>query len=137
MTSTPVTTRPTSVTTVPGESRHARRVTVRAAVTGAVSGVLGIAPHVLHHVGFLAGTALVAGSGGTAVFAAVGLAASVPFLLRLYRRFGSWRAPAIGVVVFTAMFALSAFVIGPAISGGGSGTPTSPSTPTVDHSSHH
>jgi hypothetical protein len=88
--------------------------------------------HLLHHVGLLAGTALGAGSGGTALFAALGLVASVPMLIRLHRRFGTWRAPAVGLVVFAAMFALSAFVIGPAISG----TNSSPA-PVVDHSTHH
>ena len=132
---TPVGTRPAGQGPAAASTR--RRGTFRAAVTGAISGVLGLAPHVLHHVGFLAGTALVAGSGGTAVFAAVGLVASIPFLLRLYRRFGSWNAPAIGLAVFVAMFALSAFVIGPAISGSDNGGPTAPSSPTVDHSSHH
>lgn len=51
-----------------------------------------------------AGTALVAGSGGTALFGALGLLASVPMLVRLYRRFCSWIAPALGLLVFTAMF---------------------------------
>ena len=111
-----------------------RRRAIRGAVTGAVGGVLGLAPHVLHHVGFLAGTALIAGSGGTALFAGLGLAVSVPMLLRLYRRFATWRAPAIALAVSAAMFALSAFVIGPAISGSGGGSPT---TPSVDHSGHH
>ena len=136
MTTTPVHARP------PGEApattgTRRRGGTVRAATTGAISGVMGLAPHVLHHVGFLAGTALIAGSGGTAVFAAVGLVASIPFLLRLYRRFGSWLAPSIGLAAFVAMFALSAFVIGPAISGSDNSRPTAPSSPTVDHSSHH
>jgi peptidoglycan/LPS O-acetylase OafA/YrhL len=98
-------------------------------VTGALGAVLGLAPHVLHHIGFLAGTAIVAGTAGTVLFGAIGLIASVPFLLRLYRRFGSWRAPAIGLVVFAAMFSLSAFLIGPAISGG-TDSPA-PSTPGV------
>lgn len=109
------------------------------AVTGVVGAILGIAPHVLHHVGLLAGTAVLAGAGGTALFGLVGLIASIPMLLRLRRRFGTWRAPAIALGVFTAMFALSAFVIGPAI--GGSSTSTSTSTgqpsPAVDHASHH
>lgn len=103
-------------------------------VTGAVGVLVGLAPHALHHVGALAGTALVAGSGGTALFGALGLVLSVPMLLRLRRRFGNWTAPAIGLAVFTAMFALSTWVIGPAISG--SGDP-GPSTPTVNHHSHH
>ena len=43
------------------------------AATGVVGVLVGLAPHVLHHVGALAGTALVAGSGGTALFGALGL----------------------------------------------------------------
>ncbi len=104
------------------------------AATGIVGVLVGLAPHVLHHVGALAGTALVAGSGGTALFGALGLALSVPMLLRLHRRFGNWTAPAIGLAVFTAMFALSTWVIGPAISGSGDSGPTAPG---LDHSSHH
>jgi hypothetical protein len=104
------------------------------AATGAVGVLVGLAPHVLHHVGILAGTALVAGSGGTALFGALGLVLSVPMLLRLHRRFGNWTAPAIGLAIFTAMFALSTWVIGPAISGSGD---SGPSAPTIDHSSHH
>jgi hypothetical protein len=102
------------------------------AATGVVGVLVGLAPHVLHHVGVLAGTALVAGSGGTALFGAVGLLLSIPMLLGLRRRFGTWTAPAVGLAVFTAMFALSTWVIGPAISGDGSGP-----LPSVDHSSHH
>ena len=104
------------------------------AATGVVGVLVGLAPHVLHHVGVLAGTALVAGSGGTALFGVLGLVLSVPMLLRLRRRFGNWTAPAIGIAVFAAMFALSTWVIGPAISGTGD---AGPSLPTVDHSSHH
>lgn len=110
-----------------------RRTGLRPAISGGLAGVLGVVPHVLHHVTFLAGTALVAGSGGTAVFAAVGLVVSVPLLLRLHRRFGTWVAPAIALAVFAALFALSAFVIGPAISGSAGGN----SPTVVDHNSHH
>ena len=109
--------------------------TVRDALTGLVGGVVGLAPHVLHHVGLLAGTALVAGSGGTALFGVLGLVASVPLLLRLRRRFGTWRAPALGLAVFAAMFAISAFVVGPAISGQAD-TP-SPTVPAGQHDNHH
>lgn len=84
------------------------------AVWGAFIGLL---PHVLHHVGPLAGAALLAGAAGTALFATIGLVAAIPFLLRLYRRFRTWRAPAIALAVFAVMFSLSSFVIGPAISG--------------------
>ena len=105
-------------------------------LTGLVGAVVGLAPHVLHHVGLLAGTALVAGSGGTALFAVVGLLATIPMLRRLHRRFGTLKAPAIGLAVFAAMFALSAFVIGPAISSSQTTNP-SPTGPSLDHSSHH
>jgi hypothetical protein len=108
-------------------------------MTGVVGGIVGIAPHVLHHIGLLAGTAVLAGAGGTALFGALGLLASVPMLLRLRRRFGTWRAPAIALGVFTAMFALSAFVIGPAINGSRTSTSTSTGTTStvMDHNSHH
>jgi hypothetical protein len=97
---------------------------LRAAVARVWSGVLvvwgvvtGLAPHVLHHVGPLAGAALLAGATGTVLFAAIGFVVTIPFLLRLYDRFATWKAPAIAMAVFVAMFSLSAFVIGPAITG--------------------
>lgn len=124
----------TPVASLPASAVHPTRGwgRARSGVTGALGGLLGLAPHLLHHIGLLAGTALVAGSGGTAVFAGLGLASSVPMLFRLHRRFGSWRAPVFGLAAFAAMFALSAFVIGPAISDAGS----SPA-PVFDHSTHH
>jgi len=105
------------------------------ALVAGIGLVMGVVPHVLHHVGLLAGTALVAGSGGTALFGALGFLASIPFLLRLHRRFGTWHAPAIGLLIFTAMFSLSTFVIGPAISGTSNVAPA-PIT-NVDHQKHH
>ncbi|WP_197711468.1 hypothetical protein [Cellulomonas sp. WB94] len=111
-----------------------RRRTAWTFFTGAVGGVVGLAPHVLHHIGPLIGTALVAGAGGTALFGALGLLASVPMLIKLRRRFSNWWAPAIALGVFTAMFLISAFLIGPLISSpAGSGPDVSP----VDHVSHH
>lgn len=104
-------------------------------IVGAIGLVLGLVPHILHHVTLLAGTALVAGSGGTALFGVIGLLASVPMLLRLRRRFGTWRAPAIGLLIFAAMFSVSTFVIGPAISGAGGAD--SGSVPNVEHTVHH
>ena len=126
--------------------RHRLRA-VWNALVGAIGLLVGLLPHVLHHVTLLAGTALVAGSGGTALFGALGLLASVPFLLRLHRRFGTWRAPAIGLLVGAALFSLSTFVIGPANRGAsgasdgvgtsdGGGTKPGP-TPSVDHTGHH
>jgi len=116
----------------PAQSK--RRGLLQVAGAG-LGGLLGLLPHVLHHVTFLAGTALVAGSGGTALFGALGIAASVPLLLRLYRKFHTWRAPAIGLAAFVAMFAVSAYLIGPAISDASSGGASSPAV--VDHNSHH
>jgi cytosine/uracil/thiamine/allantoin permease len=72
---------------------------------------------VLHHVGFLAGLAFVSGAVGTVLFGVFGLALSIPFLVRLRRRYGTYLAPAIALIVMAVMFSLSALVIGPAISG--------------------
>jgi len=106
-------------------------------VLAAIGTIVGLTPHALHHIGLLAGTALIAGTGGTVLFGIIGLAASIPILLRLRRRFGTWWAPVIGLAVFATMFAISAFVIGPAISGTGNQTPDPQPTPSVDHAQHH
>lgn len=103
--------------------------------------VAGIAPHVLHHVGPLAGAALLAGAGGKAIFFALGLLLSIPMLRRLHRRFETFLAPALAVAVFAAMFTLSSLVIAPLITGSDKETPRQPgigqpATPT-DHASHH
>lgn len=112
---------------------------------GAVLGTtMGLVPHLLHHVGLLAGTALLAGIGGTLLFGVLGLAAMAPMLLRLRRRFRSWWAPVIAVAVFTAMFAVSTLLVGPALRTAFD-SPThpdpAPSAPasehTGDHNRHH
>lgn len=122
-------------------ARRSRLASIRDAVGAFFGAVLGLAPHVLHHVGLLAGAALVTGATGNALFFLVGLVFSIPMLRRLYRRFGTWRAPAIAVVVFAAAFSLSAFVIGPAIAGDSGDdsrpTQTPTQTPTQDHAGHH
>ena len=87
---------------------------VLAVIWGATTG---IAPHVLHHAGPLAGAALLAGAGGQLLFGAIALALSIPFAVRVYRRFGTWVAPAVLLAVMTAAFLLSTLVIGPAITG--------------------
>jgi len=102
------------------EAEHAHRVSggrLRDGLVAAWAALSGVAPHVLHHVGPLAGTALVAGAGGRLLFGVVGLLLTVPTLRRLHRRFDSWTAPALALVAFAAVFSLSAFVIGPRISG--------------------
>ena len=97
---------------------------------------VGILPHVLHHAGPLAGAAFVAGASGKVIFLVIGLVASIPFLRRLHRRFGTWIAPAIALVLFAATFALSTFVVGPAISG--SDAPAKPGIQQpAGHAGHH
>lgn len=121
-----------------GEEDGRRTVAARlwAAVTGTVGVVSGLAPHVLHHVGPVAGAALIAGVGGTVLFGALGLLLSVPFLLRLHRRSGSWRRPIAALLVFAAMFTLSATVIGPAIRGDDD-APVPAVTTSPGHAGHH
>ena len=111
---------------------------IRDAAGAVIGAIMGVVPHVLHHVGLIAGTAVVAGAGGTTVFFALGLLLSIPMLRRIYRRFGTWIAPAVAVAVFTAMFALSTFVIGPALGGSDQPAVTVPApVPISQHSQHH
>jgi hypothetical protein len=99
--------------------------------------ISGLAPHVLHHVGPLAGAALLAGFGGKALFFGLGLVLSLPMLRRLYGRFETWIAPALAVVVFAAMFTVSALVIAPRITGA-SDQPSKPGIQKpADHANHH
>jgi hypothetical protein len=102
-----------------------------------IGAVVGLAPHVLHHIGLVAGAALFTGATGNALFAVLGLLTSLPLLWRLHRRFGTWRAPAVALSAFAVMFSLSAFVLGPAISGE-TDVPNSPD-PAVEpsHSDEH
>lgn len=127
---------PPSMQTIPDRrGPFAAAWNILSAVVGAL---MGLAPHVLHHVGLLAGAALLTGTGGNLLFGVLGLLFSIPLLRRLYRRFHTWRAPAIALAVFAVMFSLSALVIGPAISGGPPADAPRPSqdAPT-DHTSHH
>lgn len=104
-----------------------RRLRMAAASVGAA--LLGAAPHVLHHAGPLAGAALFAGLGGTVLFGALGLAAATPLLLKMRRRTGSWRKPAAALALFASLFALSSFVVAPALTGAEDGNdPRPPAT---------
>jgi len=92
------------------------------------------APHVLHHVGPLAGAAVLAGTGGRLIFFAIGLVASMPMLWRLHRRFRSWVAPAIAVGIFSIAYLVSSYVVGLAIGGDSAGTDSV--TPTTHGHEH-
>jgi len=105
------------------------------ALVAAWGGFIGLLPHVLHHVGPLAGAALLAGATGRVLFAAIGFVAAIPFLRRLHRRFQTWKAPAIALAVLAAAFSLSSFVIGPAISG--ENAPARPGIEQDGHDQHH
>ena len=109
--------------------------TVWTLVSGGLGGIVGLAPHVLHHIGPLVGTALVAGAGGTVIFGVLGLVASVPMLVKLRLRFSNWWAPAIALAVFAAMFLISSLVIGPRISA--PDNPAGPGVIKIDHIAHH
>lgn len=113
-----------------GRLRH-----VLLAAWGTVSG---IAPHVLHHVGPLAGAAILAGTGGRVLFFLLGLGLASPMLVRLYRRFRTWVAPTIAVAVFAVAYTLSSIVLGPLISGAtdGSAPETPAATTTTDEHGH-
>ena len=111
--------------------------TAWSAVTAVIATVMGLLPHLLHHVGLLAGVALVSGAAGNILFGVLGLVLSLPLLRRLYRRVGTWKAPAVALSVFATMFSLSAFVIGPAISDNAP-APSPVQIPGPDeHSGHH
>lgn len=113
---------------------------VRALIGGVGAAVLGAAPHVLHHVGPLAGAALLAGAGGKLLFGAIGFVAAVPMLRGLRRRTGSWRVPAALLSAMAVMFTFSTLVIGPALTDDGNERPANPgvSQPAgKDHDSHH
>ena len=101
--------------------------------------VTGLAPHLLHHAGPLAGAALFAGVAGTLLFGTIGLLLAIPFLRRMHRRYGTWRAPAIALALFVAVFSLSTFVIGPQITGAENSGPSNPrSDPNkAGHTQHH
>lgn len=129
---------PTSVVGGHSPPPPGRWKTIRDTVGAVVGAVLGIAPHVLHHIGLLTGAALLTGASGNALFFVAGLALSGPMLRRLYRHFRSWWAPATAVAAFTVLFSLSAFVIGPAISGtDDSPAPTSPTGPSPSPTHGH
>lgn len=96
-------------------TRPSHEDTTRSTLVASWGASVGLLPHVLHHVGLLAGASLLVGATGQALFGVVGLVASLPFLARLKRRFGTWRAPGIALGVMVIGFSLSALVIAPMI----------------------
>jgi hypothetical protein len=125
-----MTTTSISAAATAGRLRH-----LLSAAWGAVSG---IAPHVLHHVGPLAGAAILAGTGGKVLFFLLGLALATPMLVRLHRRFRTWIAPAIAVAIFVVTYTLSSIFIGPLITGTNDSSDLSPppATATTDQHGH-
>lgn len=125
--------------TAPGQ---VERLRATAAAVGAT--VLGAAPHVLHHVGPLAGAAVLAGATGKLLFGVIGFVLAVPMLRRMRRRRGSWRAPGAVLALMAIVFAFSSFVIGPALTGSSdSGGPAQavpgapPGVTPAEHEQHH
>ena len=119
---------------------------IRAAVSALGAGVMGVAPHVLHHVGPLAGAALLAGATGKLLFGALGFALVIPMLRRLHRRHGSWAVPGGVLALMAVVFTFSAFVVGPAAITGSNGEVATPAenVPSLlsgispaEHDSHH
>lgn len=104
-----------------------------------MAAVLGAAPHVLHHVGPLAGAALLSGASGRLLFGALGFVLAIPLLLRIKRRHGSWLPSALTMLVMVVVFAISTFVIGPLISGENepASGPGSPPSQNEEHDVHH
>jgi len=113
-----------------------RRTRLGPALSGTFGTMAGITPHVLHHLGPIAGAAILTGVGGTLFFGALGLLFMIPMLVRFKRRSGHWLAPAIALTVFILMFSASTLWIGPAIRTalGSSGSPT---MDPAAHQSHH
>lgn len=106
---------------------------LRLAVAAVLGTISGIAPHVLHHVGPIAGAAIVSGATGTVVFGLLGFLLMIPSLLQIKRRFGTWLAPGIAVLVFAALFTISTVWIGPIIRGEADQAPDAQQT---EHEAH-
>jgi hypothetical protein len=119
-------------------STRLERTRLGATILAVWGAVIGVAPHVLHHVGPFAGAALLAGAGGKLLFGALGFLLSIPFLLRLHRRFHTLAAPALATAAFAAIFAVSTLVVSPLItSGDDSGSKAPGLEQPAGHASHH
>lgn len=117
-----------------------RRLRIAAAGVGAA--LLGATPHVLHHAGPLAGAALFAGVGGTLLFGALGLHCRNPAAAEDAATHRVVAAPGGRARAVPALFALSSFVVAPALTGAkddnGQPSPaTSPQPSDGEHDVHH
>jgi hypothetical protein len=88
-----------------GEASHRHRDT--AFVSGTVGVIAAVSPHVLHHLGPLAGAALLTGALGNVLFGIIGFVFMVPMLVHLRRRFNSILAPVAASGLFVLFFGLS------------------------------
>ena len=128
------------MTATAAQAPHARGFGARVwgGVVAAWAVVSGVAPHVLHHVGPLAGAALLAGAGGKAIFLALGLLLSLPMLRRLYHRFGTPVALGLAIVAFAVVFIFSSLVIAPRLTGSEQTKQPGIEQPAgSDHATHH
>lgn len=103
---------------------------------------MGLLPHVLHHVGPLAGAALLAGTTGTVMFGLAAFVLTIPLLLRVRRHCGSWRIPVLLLGSFISLWSASTFVVGPWINdqfADRSSAPSRTDRPAEDteHDQHH
>jgi hypothetical protein len=112
-----------------------KRAVAAAGVVGA--GALATLPHVLHHAGPFAGAALLGGASGSVLFGLVGFLATVPMLLRLRRRSGSWRLPAALLGLFATVFVVTTLVVQPALGGGDDAPVGEDARGGPDHTQHH
>lgn len=106
------------------------------AIVGGIGLVLGLVPHLLHHATLLAGTALVAGSGGYGALRRAGTSRVDSVARSPAPAVRDLAGAGIRLLIFASMSSLSTFVVGPAISGAGGGA-GSGTVPSVDHTVHH
>lgn len=108
---------------------------LRGILASGAAGVLGVAPHVLHHVGPIAGAALLAGVSGKLLFGAIGFLLMIPMLKRMHRRTGAWLAPVLALGAFIVVFVTSTMFVGPLITDGAADNGVQPSPD--EHEVHH
>jgi len=110
---------------------------IAAAIGSAWAAIMGVLPHVLHHIGPLAGATLLAGTAGTLLFGAAAFLLTIPLLLRVHKRSGTWRIPLALLALFIAIWLLSTFVIGPIVRDSLAPKPTPTQKQPADHEEHH